>query len=124
MELFRSHVFGEKSHRAVIVIAPVAAENPALGVHLRVERGIRKGSKDQRKGSLQAILYGELGDLVEDRGGVFIKTDDECAHNPDFALSKAADTGGIFSRPVRKFMHGVNGYLGERFEADVHTDAA
>ena len=108
----------------MIVIAPVAAENPALGVHLRVERGIRKGSKDQRKGSLQAILYGELGDLVEDRGGVFIKTDDECAHNPDFALSKAADTVGIFSRPVRKFMHGVNGYLGERFEADVHTDAA
>ena len=124
MEFLRSHVLGEKRHRSVIIIAPVAAEDPALGVHLRVERGVRKGSKDQGKGSLKVIFYGEFNDSVKDSGGVFIKSYDECAHDPDFAFSKATDTVGIFGRPVRKFMHGVNVCLGERFEADVHTDAA
>ena len=52
----------------MIVIAPVAAENPSLGVHLRVERGVRKGGEDERKGCLQAIFNGELRNPVEDRG--------------------------------------------------------
>lgn len=124
MKLLRSHVFGEERHRAVIVIAPVVTENPALGIHLRIERGVRKGSKDQRKGGLQVIFNGEFGDLIEDRGGVFIKSNNECTHDTDFAFLKATDTIGIFCCLVREFVHGINRRLGERFEADVHADTA
>ena len=124
MELLRRHVFGEKRHRSVIVIAPVAAEDSALGVHLRVERGVRKRSEDECKGSLKPIFYGKFGDPVKDLRGVFVKSYDECAHDSDLAFMKPADRVGIFSRPVRKLMHGVDGCLGEGFEADVHADTA
>ena len=52
----------------MIGITPGSAENPSLGVHLRVERGVRKRGEDERKGCLQAIFYGEFCNLVEDRG--------------------------------------------------------
>ncbi len=124
MELLWGHVYREKSYGTVIVIAPVAAENPALGVHLCVERGVRKGSKDQRKGGLQAVLDGEFGDLVEDRRGIFIKSDNECTHDTNFAFLKATDAIGIFRCSVRELMHGINRCLRERLEADVHADTA
>ena len=86
MELLWGHLFWEKRHRAVIVIAPMTAENPALGVHLRIEWGVRQRGKDQRKSGLQAVFNGKRSDLVENRGGFFIESDDEGTHDTDFAF--------------------------------------
>src|SRR4030042_3256348 len=108
----------------MIVIAPIAAENPALRVHMNIERGVRKGRENQYKSGLQSVLNGEFGDPVEDRRSIFIKSDNECTHDTDFTFVKAADRIGIFSRSIRKFMHGINRVLRERLEADIYADTS
>lgn len=95
----------------MIIIVPVAAENPALRVHLSMKRGVRKGSEGQDKGGLQLGLNNEFCELVENRGSILIKADYECAHNTDFAFMKAANRICIFICPVWEFMHGINCFL-------------
>ena len=124
VQLHRGHVLRKKRHRAVVVCLPVAVEDPALGIHLCVKGGIRKGGEDQRKGGLEAILNSKFGDPVKDRGCVFIKADDEGAHDADAALVETANGIGIFGCPVRELVHGIDRCLRERFEADVDADAA
>ncbi len=124
MELFRRHVLREERYRAVIVIAPVAAEDPAFGVHLRIEAGTRQWGKDQCEGGLQAVCHGEFGDLIEDRGCVLIKADDERTHDADLTLMKTADRIGVVGRFIRKLVHGINRVLRERFETDIDAHAA
>ena len=97
----------------MIVVGPVSVENPSLGVHLRIQRCVGKRGEDERKSCLQAIFYGEFCKLVEDCGGVLVKTYNERAHDTDVPFMKTTNAIGIFSRTVRKLVDGIDRCLGK-----------
>ena len=100
------------------------AEDAVLGSHLLEKLGTRHRGQDQNKGGLETVFHGEVDDLIEDLGSVFVKTYHKGAHHADFSLVKTPDTVGVLSRFVWELVHLIDVRLGERFEANVHTNAA
>jgi hypothetical protein len=99
------------------------AEDTVLGSHLLEELGPGHRGQDQNKGGLETIFHGEVDDLIEDLGSVFVKSYHKGAHHADFSLVETPDTIGVLSRFIGELVHLIHVRLGERFEANVHSDA-
>lgn len=99
------------------------AEDTVLGSHLLEELGTGHRGQDQNKGGLETIFHGEVDDLIEDLGSVFVKSYHKGAHHADFSLVETPDTIGVLSRFIGELVHLIHVRLGERFEANVHSDA-
>ena len=100
------------------------AEDTVLGSHLLIKLGPWHRGQDQNKGGLEAVFHGKVDNLTEDLGRVFIKAYHKGAHDADLSLMKTPDTVGVLRRTVRRLVHSIDVGLRERFEANVHTDAA
>jgi len=100
------------------------AEDTVLGSHLLKKLRTRQGREDQNKGGLETIFHGEVDDLIEDLGSVFVKSYHKGAHHADFSLVETPDTIGVLSRFVGELVHLIHVRLGERFEANVYSNAS
>ena len=100
------------------------AEDTVLGSHLLKKLGPGHRGQDQDKGGLETIFHGEVDDLIEDLGSVFVKSYHKSAHHADFSLVKKPNAIGVLSRFVGELVHLIHVRLRERFEANVYSNAS
>ena len=123
MKLPACHVLRVKCNCAVVVVAPVPAEDSVLRIHLLPNFGAGKRGQDQRKSGLQTGFNGEISDLIKNIRCILIKTHHKCPHYTYLTIMKCLDTVGILIGLIGKFMHVIDSCLGERFESYIYAYA-